>query len=179
MTKDEIAELFKKFINLHNRYQYQEEKDNLRRFVETDPDELSNLIAAYNKTEKYNNREAEVFHGLSSILMEKQQDNAIKSLKKAIELDPSKAYYHEEFFNKLYKINPKEALASIKRAIGLNPNKKSLYEDLIILLKKVDCDEEATKVTEAIQDFPKNIPNLVLDTEDKIDAFLLGLDYVS
>jgi len=43
----------------------------------------------------------------------------------------------------------------------------------------VDCDEEATKVTEAIQDFPKNIPNLVLDTEDKIDAFLLGLDYVS
>ncbi|KJV57910.1 hypothetical protein RFEPED_0281 [Rickettsia felis str. Pedreira] len=40
--------------------------------------------------------------------MEKQQDNAIKSLKKAIELDPSKAYYHEEFFNKLHKINPEE-----------------------------------------------------------------------
>ncbi|WP_341787968.1 hypothetical protein [Rickettsia endosymbiont of Cantharis rufa] len=77
MTKDEIAKLFKKCINLHSRYQYQEEKDNLRRFVETDPDELSNFIAAYNKTEKYNNREAEVFHDLSSILMEKQQDNAI------------------------------------------------------------------------------------------------------
>ncbi|MEG8230140.1 hypothetical protein O6R16_03575 [Candidatus Rickettsia tasmanensis] len=68
--------------------------------------------------------------------MEKQQDNAIKSLKKVIELDPSKAYSHEEFFNKLHKINPEETLASIKRAIGLNPNKKSLYEDLIILLKK-------------------------------------------
>ncbi|WP_121542796.1 hypothetical protein [Candidatus Rickettsia colombianensi] len=53
-----------------------------------------------------------------------------------MELDPSKAYYHEELFNKLHRINPEEALASIKRAIGLNPNKKSLYEDLIILLKK-------------------------------------------
>ncbi|WP_233419008.1 hypothetical protein [Rickettsia tamurae] len=136
MTKDEIAELFKKCLALHNRYQYQEEKDNLRKFAETDPEELSNFIETYNKTEKYNNREAEVFHSLSSILMEKQQDNAIKSLKKAMELDPSKAYYHEELFNKLHRINPEEALASIKRVIGLNPNKKSLYEDLIILLKK-------------------------------------------
>ena len=73
--------------------------------------------------------------------MEKQQDNAIKSLKKAIELDPSKAYYHEEFFTKLHKINPEEALASIKRAIGLSSNRKSLYEDLIILLKKANYEE--------------------------------------
>ncbi|WCR57041.1 MAG: hypothetical protein PG979_001098 [Rickettsia asembonensis] len=174
MTKDEIAELFKKCLALHNRYQYQEGKDNLRKFVETDPEELSNFIENYNKTEKYNNREAEIFHSLSSILMEKQQDNAIKSLKKAIELDPSKAYYHEEFFNKLHKINPEEALASIKRAIGLNPNKKSLYEDFIILLKKANYDEEAAKITEAIQDFPKNIPNLVLDTEEIIEVCQLG-----
>ncbi|MFV9900939.1 MAG: hypothetical protein AB8U27_01815 [Rickettsia conorii subsp. raoultii] len=175
MTKDEIVELFKKYRDLHNRYQYQEEKDNLRKFVETDPEELSNFIETYDKTEKYNNREAEVLHSLSSILMEKQQDNAIKSLKKAIELDPSKAYSHGEFFNKLHKINPEEALASIKRAIGLNPNKKSLYEDLIILLKKANYDEEAAKITKAIQDFPKNIPNLVLDTEETKDVYPLGL----
>ncbi|EER21817.1 MULTISPECIES: hypothetical protein [spotted fever group] len=50
MTKDEIAELFKKCLALHNRYQYQEEKDNLRKFVETDPEELSNFIETYNKT---------------------------------------------------------------------------------------------------------------------------------
>ncbi|ARD87803.1 hypothetical protein A3305_05110 [Rickettsia amblyommatis] len=106
--------------------------------------------------------------------MAKQQDNAIKS-KKAIELDPSKAYYHEEFFNKLHKINSEEALASIKRAMGLNPNKKSLYEDLIILLKKANYDEEAAKITKAIQDFPKNIPNLVLDTEETKDVYPLGL----
>ncbi|ACP53370.1 MAG: hypothetical protein QFX12_06190 [Rickettsia africae] len=105
--------------------------------------------------------------------MEKQQDNAIKSLKKAIELDSSKAYSHEEFFNKLHKINPEEALASIKRAIGLNPNKKSLYEDLIILLKKANYDEEAAKITKVIQDFPKNIPNLVLDTEETKDLYLI------
>ncbi|AFC71374.1 hypothetical protein [Rickettsia australis] len=67
MTKHEIVELFKKCINLHNRYQYQEDKDNLRKFVETDSEELSNFIETYNKTEKYNNREAEVFHSLSSI----------------------------------------------------------------------------------------------------------------
>ncbi|AFC72247.1 hypothetical protein MCC_03230 [Rickettsia rhipicephali str. 3-7-female6-CWPP] len=106
--------------------------------------------------------------------MEKQQDNAIKLLKKAIELDPSKAYSHEEFFNKLHK-NPEEVLASIKRAIGLNPNKKSLYEDLIILLTKANYDEEAAKITKAIQDFPKNIPNLVLDTEETKDVYPLGL----
>ncbi|GAA5252742.1 hypothetical protein [Candidatus Rickettsia kedanie] len=105
--------------------------------------------------------------------MVKQQDNAIKSLKKAIELDLSKAYYHEEFFDKLHEINPEEALASIKRAIGLNPNNKSLYEDLIILLKKANYDEEAAKMTEAIQDFPTNIPNLVLDTEAIIEVYQL------
>ncbi|WP_103896942.1 hypothetical protein [Rickettsia fournieri] len=103
--------------------------------------------------------------------MEKQQDNAIKSLKKAIELDPSKAYSHEEFFNKLHKINPEEALASIKRAIVLNPNRKSLYEDLIILLKKANYDEEAAKITQVIPDFPKNISNLVLDTEETKDVY--------
>ncbi len=26
MTKDEIVELFKKYLDLHNRYQYQEKK---------------------------------------------------------------------------------------------------------------------------------------------------------
>ena len=86
--KNEIAELLKQCVNLHNRYQYQEEKDNLQKFVEIDPEELSNFIETYSKTEKYNNREAEVFHSLSSILMEKQQDNAIMKslkLKKAIE----------------------------------------------------------------------------------------------
>lgn len=41
-------------------------------------------------------------------------------------------------------------------------------------MKKANYDEEATKVTEAIQDFPKNIPNLVLDTEEIIEVYQLG-----
>ncbi|KJV57911.1 hypothetical protein RFEPED_0282 [Rickettsia felis str. Pedreira] len=44
MTKDEIAELFKKCLALHNRYQYQEEKANLRKFVETDPEDFQILL---------------------------------------------------------------------------------------------------------------------------------------
>ncbi|MFV9953015.1 MAG: hypothetical protein AB8U97_01395 [Rickettsia endosymbiont of Haemaphysalis japonica] len=33
-------------------------------------------------------------------------------------------------------------------------------------MKKANYDEEAAKITKVIQDFPKNIPNLVLDTEE-------------
>ena len=52
MTKDEIVELFKKYLDLHNRYQYQEEKDNLRKFVDTDSEELQILLKLMIKLEK-------------------------------------------------------------------------------------------------------------------------------
>ncbi|ABV74816.1 hypothetical protein A1C_02595 [Rickettsia akari str. Hartford] len=40
-------------------------------------------------------------------------------------------------------------------------------------MKKANYDEEAAKITEAIQDFPKNIPNLLLDTEAIIEVYQL------
>ncbi|MCZ6884438.1 hypothetical protein [Rickettsia helvetica] len=44
-------------------------------------------------------------------------------------------------------------------------------------MKKANYGEEAAKITEAIQEIPKNIPHLVLDTERKNDISLLGLEY--
>ncbi|QQV74953.1 hypothetical protein H6P87_00495 [Rickettsia tillamookensis] len=43
------------------------------------------------------------------------------------------------------------------------------------MLKELNINEEAAKITEAIQDFPKNIPNLVLDTGETKDVYPLGL----
>ncbi|WP_392506273.1 hypothetical protein ACE5D9_00640 [Rickettsia sp. 2024-CO-Wats] len=38
-------------------------------------------------------------------------------------------------------------------------------------MKKANYDEEAAKIIKAIQDFPKNIPNVVLDTEGTKDVY--------
>jgi len=172
----EVIELFKECLDLHKKYKYNEEKNNLQKFVQINPSDVSNFIETYNKTKGYNDREAEVFHSLSCILIENQLDNAIKSLKKAIELDPFRISYHEELFNRLSNINPEEAIASIKKAICLNPNRKSLYQDLIIILKEINLNEEATKISELIQDFSKNILCLVSYIEESAEASLLGLE---
>ncbi|WP_419235515.1 hypothetical protein [Rickettsia endosymbiont of Nabis limbatus] len=76
-----------------------EEKENLKKFAEFSLDEVLSFIQAYKKTENYSDKKAEVFHSLSSNLMESQQDNSVKALEKAIELDPNRAFYYEEYFN--------------------------------------------------------------------------------
>ncbi|XVN41155.1 MAG: hypothetical protein RCO49_00615 [Rickettsia endosymbiont of Argas persicus] len=73
MTK--ITELFEKCLNLHKNYQYVEEKENLKKFIEFSKQEVSSFIQAYKKNENYNDREAEVFHSLSHSLIENQKDN--------------------------------------------------------------------------------------------------------
>lgn len=51
-----------------------------------------------------------------------------------------------------------------------------MYQDLVILLKEIKVNEEAIKVTELIQDFPKNLSDLVSYIDENIIPSLLGLD---
>lgn len=95
----QITKLFEKCLNLHKNYKYVEEKENLKKFAEFSLDKVLSFIQAYKKTENYSDKKAEVFHSLSSNLMESQQDNSVKALEKAIELDPNRAFYYEEYFN--------------------------------------------------------------------------------
>ncbi|MCC8369805.1 MAG: hypothetical protein LN566_00200 [Rickettsia endosymbiont of Stiretrus anchorago] len=50
-----------------------------------------------------------------------------------------------------------------------------MYQDLVVLLKEREVNEEAIKITELIQDFPKNLSDLVSYIDENISPSLLTL----